>query len=332
MQVMTTLVIVIWLWFSIRARDLFFFSNTNPLIRNGGVMGESKSQILKFLPDRIYPTTRLVNLEETDISGILAIMNESLLQFPIVLKPDIGERGFLVQKINTQDELKSFLEKAPRTEFLIQDYADFPVEISVLYHRFPQDQKGKITSLTIKKELQVTGDGISTLEELIESYPRARFQKSRLKKIFQRQWHDVIPMDEVVTLETIGNHCRGATFYNGNHLIDEHLEAVFDKVSHESRDLYYGRFDIKCQSIESIKAGGEFAVLEYNGVKGEPAHVYNPGYPLWRAVKDYYFHWSIIYKLHKSQKQRGIKTMSFQDALNDLRQYVTYKRFAGSQL
>ena len=332
MQVITASVIFIWLWFSLRARDLFFFSNTNPLIRNGGVMGESKSQILQYLPDRIYPTTHLVDLAKTDLSGVLDIMEELLLQFPIVLKPDIGERGFLVQKIDHLEDLISFLEKAPKTEFIIQDYADFPLEISVLYHRFPDQRKGKITSLTIKKELRVTGDGTSTLEALIESYPRARFQKSRLKKIFKDRWDEVVAQDEEVVLETIGNHCLGATFYNGNHLIDSKLEAVFDQVSHESNDLYYGRFDLKCHSIESIKDGGEFAVLEYNGVKGEPAHVYNPGYSFWKALGDYYYHWHIIYNLHKSQKKRGVKTMTFQDAIDDLRQYVTYKRWANSQL
>ena len=115
-------------------------------------------------------------------------------------------------------------------------------------------------------------------------------------------------------------------------LIDDKLIAVFDTISHSSKDLFYGRFDIKCESLEAIKENKNYFILEYNGVASEPAHVYQPGYSIWKAYKDYYFHWNIIYKIHKAQKERGVKTITLQEAWSDVRQYFSYKKWASSHL
>lgn len=330
MQITIIPVMLIWLWFSLRARDLFFFSNANPLIKNGGVLGESKSKILSHLPDWIQPLTRIVDLNDYDFKSLKSLLIKEQLKYPIIIKPDVGERGFLVEKIIDDESLKNYLDRAPKTTYIVQEFIDYPLEVSVLYHRFPDNKNGKITSLCIKQPLEVEGDGQSTLAELINNYHRARFQKERLKKSFASQWNKTIPPGEVITLETIGNHCRGATFYNGNHLIDSQLEKVFDRISLKSEDLYYGRFDMKCHSLESLKKGGKFSVLEYNGVGGEPAHVYNPGYPMWKVYRDFYYHWNIIYHIHKSQKERGVETISFGEAWQDVTQYFSYKKWAGN--
>jgi hypothetical protein len=43
-----------WLWLSVKARSLFFFSAANPSIESGGMLGESKYRILKNVPDGQY--------------------------------------------------------------------------------------------------------------------------------------------------------------------------------------------------------------------------------------------------------------------------------------
>jgi len=39
-------VFLYWLWLSVRARSLLFFSASNPGILSGGMLGESKSEVL----------------------------------------------------------------------------------------------------------------------------------------------------------------------------------------------------------------------------------------------------------------------------------------------
>src|SRR5678810_781459 len=78
-------VFVYWLWLSIKARSLFFFSASNPGILSGGMMGESKSDVLKLLPPHLIPTTVLVKLP-VDRDGIMAIIRDNKLRFPLIFK------------------------------------------------------------------------------------------------------------------------------------------------------------------------------------------------------------------------------------------------------
>ena len=125
-----------------------------------------------------------------------------------------------------------------------------------------------------------------------------------------------------------GNHCRGAAFYNGNHLIDSDLESTFDKISHGVEGIYFGRFDIKCQDIESLKQGVDFKILEINGVGAEPAHIYDPEYRLFQALRDIKMQWNIIYQISLQNRRNGVHFMSYKEAYQTLLHLFTYKRFA----
>ena len=140
---------------------------------------------------------------------------------------------------------------------------------------------------------------------------------------------DCIPKaGENIELVPIGNHCRGATFYNGNSLIDEKLEAEFDKVNHQMNGVYFGRFDIKCRSIDLLKQGQDYKILEINGVGAEPAHIYDPDYRLFQAFKDILNQWKIIYQISLHNRRNGVNFMSYKEAYQTLLHLFTYKRYA----
>lgn len=314
-------VVCIWLYFSLRARHLFFFSNTNPVIENGGVMGESKWNIYRHLPPAYLPVMFFLPAYQRSPELVLQQCSAHGLDFPIFIKPNMGERGFWAEKISTFAELTRYLEQAPPMDLLVQEYVDLPLEISVMYHRFPGSSSGQVTSLCLKELLQVTGDGTSTLRELIHHYPRARFQWPELKKRYADELSQVLPADQKQVLVPMGNHCRGAMFLNGAQAIDEALVQVFDRIHEASGPLFYGRFDLRCATLEALKQGGEFKILEYNGVASEPAHIYQPGYPLWHAYRDIYHHWSIIYRLHLQLLKRGYQPNSWAQIRRDWQRY-----------
>jgi hypothetical protein len=81
-----------WLWLSLRARSLFYFSASNPGILSGGMMGESKSEVLSKVPDAVKPKTILIRLPLDEL-GVVEILRRNNLEFPLIFKPDIGERG-----------------------------------------------------------------------------------------------------------------------------------------------------------------------------------------------------------------------------------------------
>ncbi|HHM20862.1 MAG TPA: hypothetical protein ENJ20_02460 [Bacteroidetes bacterium] len=312
-----------WMWFAIRARHPFFFSAVNPVIETGGLFGESKYNILKRLPESHRPVTLFIK-KNTPVLSILSEMKRAGLFFPIIAKPDVGERGLLVSKISTQKELEKYTREN-KIDFLVQQYISLPLELAVMHHRLPGEKKGRITSVCIKKTLKIKGDGKSTVRQLMEKEDRARLQLARFEKYFPDVLGRIPPLGKSLELEPIGNHCRGTLFLNGNGHIDEKLNEVFDRVAFQMKDIYYGRFDMKCTSMESLKKTGRFMVLEYNGVGAEPAHIYDPAYPVYKKYRDIFRHWKIIFHIYKIQKRKGVKSMTAKEVLWRFKKYSKYR-------
>ncbi len=318
---------VMWLWFALKSKALFFFTRANPVIETGGVMGESKINILNRIPEVFLPKTIFIEQGKISEKEILALISKKQITFPLIVKPDVGERGFLVEKLRSEAALLTYLRNNP-INFLIQEFIDFPVEISVLYYRLPTATKGHITSFCIKETLKVTGDGISTIEALMRIYPRAVLQLSRFREKYPSVLSQIPLKGEVIELEPIANHSRGTTFLNGNHHIDESLVAIFDTIGFQMEDIYYGRFDIKCANIENLKKGKDFKILEFNGIASEPAHIYQPGYPIFQVYKDLWQHWKIIFQISQIQAQKGVPAMSWKEWQNHYRWYKQYLKNA----
>lgn len=313
----------IYAYFALRARKLFFFSAVNPVIETGGVFGESKINILNRIPQAYLPTTIFIAKENKNLKYILGAIEKANINFPFIAKPDVGERGFLVEIIKNKPALLAYL-KTINADFIIQDLVDTPLELSVLYYRMPDAQKGKITSVCIKRKLFVIGDGQSTVEELMLKKPRARLQLARFQKQYPERLIQMPKVGEEVELEPIGNHSRGTTFVNANQHIDKQLEAVFDKIGFQMENIYYGRFDFKCQSFEHLKRGETIKILEFNGVAGEPAHIYDPEYPLWKSYRDLYQHFKIIFKIGQAQSKKGVPSMTFKELKTSYKAYNDY--------
>lgn len=140
--------VLIWLFFSIRARSFTFFSAVNPEINLGGLFNYSKWGILKYLPEEYLPKTILVNLPEENT--VVSKEIDKIINYPIVIKPDLGERGRGVAIIKNQIALKNSLELLPPGKYLIQEYIDYENEIGVMYVKLPGTKKGTITSLAFK--------------------------------------------------------------------------------------------------------------------------------------------------------------------------------------
>ena len=313
-------VVFFWLWYAIRSRSLFFFSTVNPNIETGGVLGESKIDILNKLPQEYLPLSVFVDIENDNFISISSRVKSELGAFPLIVKPNIGERGLMVQKLENNAKLEQYHSNM-KVDYIIQEFIAHPTEVSILYYRFPNVKKGVVSSFCIKKNLSVIGDGTRTIEELIRDDPRAKLQLQRLKRDKPLLMQQITNIDQEVLLDPIGNHSRGTTFLNGNNEIDDKLVLLFDSISHQVPDFLYGRYDIKCESIEALKDGRNFKILEYNGVASEPAHIYDPGFKWVEAYKVIFKHWNIIYRISKIQRENGVHAMTFKEAFKHIRNY-----------
>src|SRR5260221_14732100 len=95
---------ILWLWYSLRERSLFYFSASNPGILMGGMLGESKDEVQSLLPKNVQAKTILIKFATTH-EEILKKMNEASLYFPVIFKPDLGEPVWLVNRVNNESEV-----------------------------------------------------------------------------------------------------------------------------------------------------------------------------------------------------------------------------------
>ena len=304
-------ILLMWIWYAIKERSLFYFSASNPSILTGGMMGESKFEVLQSVPDEVKPKTTLIKYPST-IQTVLLALRDQGFSFPVIFKPDLGERGWMVKRITSERDIVKYLSEI-KIDFIIQELIDLPLEFGVYYIRFPKEKAGFVNSITGKEFLYIDGDGIKTIQELILKKDRARFQWDILKKVYQDRLDEVLLVGKRLELVSIGNHCLGTTFLNCNHLITAKLSESFDQISKKIPGFYFGRYDLRCASLEDLEIG-KIKIVELNGCGAEPAHIYHPGASLWKGIRDLVTHWKNLYKVSCQNHEIGVPYISFREA------------------
>jgi membrane protein DedA with SNARE-associated domain len=295
-----------FLYLAARYRSFTVWTAANPGIPAGGVVGESKSDILaKLPPEWIIPTLLVPAGEHAErVRLVRRSVSVRGWSFPLVLKPDVGERGAGVQKAHDETDVEKYLLAHPHA-VIVQPYHAGPFEVGVFYCRIPGEDRGCIFSVTDKVFPVVTGDGRSTLEELIWAHPRFRMQAATFLARHAAVAGLVLAEGESLTLTMAGNHCQGTLFRDGGHLITPELEAAFDALARHFDGFFVGRFDVRYGNEEEFRAGRGFAVVELNGVMSESTNLYDPSWSLWRAYRTLFRQWALLFRIGAANRRRG---------------------------
>ena len=78
-----------------------------------------------------------------------------------------------------------------------------------------------------------------------------------------------------------------------------------------TKGFFIGRFDLKFPNMESVKAGKNFKILELNGVTGEPLHIYQPNFSLFKAWKTIFTLYNLMFQIGKLNYRRGYRPYTF---------------------
>ncbi len=300
-----------WLWYSLRSGSLCYFTATNPKMRNGGFVLYSKSEAMRGIAPQYLPKYQLVkSIDEVNID----------FSYPIIAKPDKGERGKGVEKINSDAELQAYFSSHTGWDIILQEYIDLPLEFGVFFCQIPNGEPC-IISVTAKEFLSVVGDGHTTLGELMKREIRVNFERLAAKF----DLNSVPAEGERIWLEPIGNHSRGTTFLNANHLISKKMVSFFRSLVSCLPEFYYGRLDVRCGSVQDLETGQNLKVLEVNGANSEIAHIYQPGYGLWRAYRDVAAQMHLLWKISYLNHKRGIPYTPFSLFVKDVFRHQQFK-------
>jgi hypothetical protein len=289
--------------------------------KNGGIVGESKIEVLQTLmetsPD-ITSDAYLIppGLLAERIDRVLYVCYRNEIRFPLVLKPDTAQRGAGFNKIQSLGEAERYLAQVSGP-VVLQRYVKGPKEAGVFYYRFPNERKGNIFGITRKQFPAVTGDGVRTLKELILADSRARLIAPTYLKRFGAEAERVLRVGERVRLVEAGNHCQGCIFLDGSDLLTEELRACFDEISQRLPGFYLGRYDIRYSSDEELRQGKGFKIIELNGAASEATNIYDSANSLWSAYRTLYRQWQLVYQIGAANRSAGHRPAAFRGVLRD---------------
>lgn len=311
-------------WLGIKYRSLSVCTAANPFLSDGGFIGESKSEILRCLDPEDSATLPFCLLQDSpDAAQRLrlfeAFQKENDLDYPLVLKPDRGQRGAGVYIARNSAAAFDYL-CGMRCDVLAQAYAP-GLEFGVFYIRHPKDTKGFIFSLTRKQMIHITGNGKHTLRRLILDHPRA---VCSYKLHFQR-WaehlYEIPAKGEIIRLTELGTHCRGSLFLNGSDCITEALRDRIQTISDAIPHFHFGRFDLKAPDEKALREGRDLKIIELNGLTSEATHIYDPSISFFESHRVLREQWSRAFQIGATNRDLGFPVMNIRELMQRVRAF-----------
>jgi hypothetical protein len=249
--------------------------------------------------------------------------------WPLIFKPDVGQRGAGVRLIDSLMEARQYLAENPFA-IVVQPYHPGPFEAGIFYYRHPDQPRGRIFSITDKQFPILTGDGNSTIEKLIWRHRRCRMQAKTFLARHEEARDRVLANGEAFRLAIAGNHCQGTLFADGAHLITPELEQAIDTVAQSFSGFYFGRFDIRYADIDQLKSGERFTIIELNGVTSESTNLYDPSWSILRAYRTLFQQWSILFRIGAMNRWKNHPRTSLMALAREIWRY--YRRPGPSAL
>lgn len=287
-------------WLTLRHRG-FLPLSCNPGLPMSGLVGEKKANTLGQLQDAGSSNVALFRLLAIDDSveerakQVTAFMQAHDLSYPIVMKPDFGQRGQQVSVVRTADDMFSYLRSASG-DVLVQQHIEGE-EFGLFYMRLPNETKGTVFSITEKTFPVLVGDGISSLEKLILEQDRTHYMARYLLALHQERLDLVLAEGASFKVVEIGSHCRGSVFLDGNQHRTDALIAKVDEISADIEGFYFGRYDIRVPSVDDLQAGDNIKVLEVNGLTSESTNIYDPSYSVFDAYRILFKQWRLAFAI-----------------------------------
>jgi membrane protein DedA with SNARE-associated domain len=318
-------VVIHYLWLVIKYRGAMLPTVSNPGIFSGGIVGESKMETLRDLMNTSPEFTAEAELLAGDSAKARLIsLRENCarrnISYPFILKPDFGQRGDGIKLIRNEPQAEAYL-KETSAPLLVQRFAEGPHEVGIFYYRFPHASRGHIFAITEKHFPVITGDGTSTIAELIWRDDRARFMAEKyLPRLGSRQ-NEVLATGESQPLVQAGNHAQGCIFRDGKRLNSPALEKRIDDISKKVSGFFIGRYDIRFASEEDLRAGKKFQIIELNGAAAEATSIYDARNSLWSAYRTLFRQWNLVFAIGAENRRRGCVPMKISDGWRAWRNY-----------
>jgi hypothetical protein len=293
-------VVVQWIGLGLRHGSMMLPTAANPAIEGGGLCGESKTAIL----DQAGPSAKTLIAPYAKLVTHAWNPNADLAAAEAAMRAACNGAG--VRLANDRCDLFRYLKAFPRHEaVMLQALVPDEGEAGIFYVRPPGESQGRITSLTLKCQPFVVGDGHSTLQQLILADPRASRVPDLYLPRLKHRLHEIPGPGARVRLVFVGNHCRGSIFRNGADAVTPALTVCVERIAHALPEFSFGRIDVRFASLEALRRGEDLKIIEINGVGSEPTHIWDSKTRLLEAWRSQFFHYGMAFRLGAANRARG---------------------------
>ena len=299
-----------WLYLSVRFGGLTLPSAANPALTAGGLVGEGKREYF----DSMGPLARAVTApyasvrkhRSLDMPALQAAMAGAGLDFPLIVKPDLGMCGYGVRKVDNLRELFCYAFHFPDAETMIlQQYLPQENEAGVFYVRDPATGTGRVIGLALRYFPRVTGDGQKTIAQLIKASCRAGRSLGTCTHRATADLARVPAAGEPVRLSTIGSTRVGGLYRDGKAHITPALTSAIDAIARDMTDFHFGRFDVRFTTLEALRAGTGLTIMEVNGAGAEAIEAWDPDTGLVAGLRTMFAKQRWLFDIGAANRNKG---------------------------
>jgi hypothetical protein len=248
-----------------------------------GLTGVSKKSINDRLNDNFRPDNLFFKKVSTTTQVLKAFEEKykRTLPYPLICKPDIGERATGVTFIYCDEQLQVYLKTA-RPNFILEAFCDTKREFGLSWIQDPESEEYTIVSLVEKQIPFVVGNGKQALISLVEnkcaSMKVAPEKTEKILSGFSEQEQKSIPYKGAeITIVRTASISYGTKFKKISipKASRKKLSDLIGKMIAEKDGVFVGRFDLRSDSVEDLLQG-KVKIIELNGIGGMPLEIYEP--------------------------------------------------------
>ena len=252
-----------------------------------GLMGMSKIEVNNRLNSDFRPRNifcKKLPSTKKELEKKFSEKYDKKITFPVIIKPDIGERSTGVQFILEENIDNYLIKNIRKTNFIIEEFIPYSREFGLSWIREPNTKNYDVIAFTERITPRAQPDGKNSLEKCIEKRCRelsiSHEKQAKIFAGFSKKELDAIDFKATSFVRTASiSYGTSLKRIQLDTATKSRLSELISDLIIDNKGIHAGRFDIKANNIDELLAK-KCSIIEMNGVAGAPLDIYDNEIPI----------------------------------------------------